>query len=262
MSRLRIAIAASRLGEPLREVVRQCGQTGADGVQFDARHQLSPADLSDTGRRQLLHALGELNLSVASLTFPLRRPLHDQEQLEGRIDAVKKAMQLAWDLKARILVCRIGRVVDDAESTAAIRQREVLSELARHGNRVGVTVSITPSGDPPAALRSLLERINEGPLGIDHDPAERVMSQLDPVTSLRELHAWITHVTVRDGLRDADGAGRETVVGRGEVDWEQALATLDEMNYAGWLTADRRAGEQPLQDMSQAVAFIRRVAAA
>src|SRR5690606_22889951 len=224
MLRLRLAIATVRLKGSLRETIRLAEQTGASGLQFDARQQLKPGDFSQTARRQLLHNLAERNLQVASLTFALRRPLHDQEQLDARLDAIKQAMQFAWDLKSRVLVCRIGRIVEDADAPEAVRQREVLQDLARHGNRVGVTLAVTPSGGSPEMLRSVLESIDAGPLGIDFDPAERIMSHQPPVPSLQVLHDRVAHVTIRDALRDADGAGREMVVGRGEVAWEEVLA--------------------------------------
>jgi len=261
MPRLRLAVATSRLSPELRRAIDLAGQTGATGLQFDARNQLKPAELSETGRRQLLHSLSERNLQVAALSFSLRRPLHDEEQLDARLAAIQQAMQFAWDLKARVLTCRIGRIIEEADSREGIRQREVLADLARHGNRVGVTFSITPAGDSPEALRSLLDAIDEGPLGIDLDPAERVMSRQNPIGSLRDLHDAVTHLTLRDAIRDADGAGRETVLGRGEVPWDELIATLDEMNYAGWLTLDRREGDNPAGDLQRAVAFVSQVAA-
>lgn len=256
MSPPRLAIATGRLSGPLRETIRKAEQTGARGLQFEARQQLKPGDFSQTGRRQLLHTLAERDLVVGSLTYALRRPLHDQEQLDARIAAIKETMQFAWDLKARVLICRIGRIVDDADSADGARQREVLQELVQHGNRVGVTLAVTPSGDSPALLRSLLDSIDNGPLGIDFDPAERVMSHHPPVDSLRMVYGHPIHLTVRDALQDEDGTGRETTVGRGEVPWEQLLATLEEMSYTGWMTVDRRTGEDPLTEMTRAVAFI------
>ncbi|MCA9024639.1 MAG: sugar phosphate isomerase/epimerase [Planctomycetaceae bacterium] len=259
MNRLRLAVATSRFSSSLREVVRMAAETGASGLQFDARQQLKPTDLSETGRRQLLHSLGERDLSVASLTMPLRLALYDEEYLDVRIEAIKQAMQFAWDLKARVLTCRIGRIPGDDAVRERSRLQEVLGAIASHGNHVGVTFSITPAGDSPDVLRSLIESVNTGPLGIDFDPAERVMSRLDPVKSLRELHAHVTHMTVRDAIRDVDGSGREVPVGRGECQWPDLLALVDEMNYAGWLTADRTAGNDPFGDVRRAVQFVRNV---
>ncbi len=260
MQRFRIAVATARFSPNLRDVVRMAAQTGSAGVQFDARQQLKPADLSETGRRQLLHALGERELAIASLCFPLRRTLHDEEHLDTRIAALKQAMQFAWDLKARVLTCRIGRIPETSEGDEWSRLRDVLSDLAGHGNRVGVTLSITPAGDAPETLLSLIDTVRTGPLGIDFDPAERVMSRHDPVSSLREWHAVVTHVTVRDAIRDADGGGREQPVGRGECDWAELLAVVDEMKYTGWLTIDRTAGDDPFGDACRAVQYLTNVA--
>ncbi len=260
MQRFRTAVATARFSPDLRDVVKLAAQAGATGLQFDARQQLKPANLSETGRRQLLHALSERELVVASLTFPLRRTLHDEEHLDTRVAAIKQAMQFAWDLKARVLTCRIGSIPETNEVDEWSRLRDVLSDLAGHGNHVGVTLSITPAGDAPKTLLSLINAVSTGPLGVDFDPAERVMSRHDPVSSLRELHAVVTHVTVRDAIRDADGGGRETPVGRGECDWEQLLAVIDEMNYSGWLTVSRTAGDDPFGDACRAVQYVQNVA--
>jgi sugar phosphate isomerase/epimerase len=260
MLRLRLAVATARFSPDLREAVRIAAETGASGLQFDARNQLKPTDLSETGRRQLLHALGERELSVASLSFPLRKTLYDQEQLDARIAAIRQAMQFAWDLKCRVLTCRIGRLPEDSSSSEGSRLREVLADLAAHGNRIGVTLSITPSGDDAAALTALVNGVDTGPLGLDFDAAERIMSRRKPAQSLRDVHGLVTHMTVRDAVRDADGGGREVPVGRGECDWPELLAVIDEMNYTGWLTVERTAGDDPIGDASRAVQYLQNVA--
>jgi sugar phosphate isomerase/epimerase len=256
MSRLRIAVSTSRLTSRLRDVPQAAAATGATGVQFDARNQLRPGDLSETGRRQLLYELGERRLGVASLSFPLRRTLADPEHLDARVSALKEAMQFAWDLKARCLVCRAGRIPEPADSPEFARLHEVLRDLARHGNRVGVTLAFTPSGESGAELARLVDSISDGPLGVNFDPAERIMNRRDPVTSLRELHRHVAHLTIRDAVRDLDLGGREVPVGRGEADWDSLLAALDEMNYLGWATIDRTAGDDPLGDIARAVSFL------
>ncbi len=260
MQRLRTAVATARFSSDLRDVVKMAAQTAATGLQFDARQQLKPTDLSETGRRQLLHTLSERDLSVASLSFPLRLTLHDEEHLDTRIAAIKQAMQFAWDLKARVLTCRIGRIPEQSDVDEWSRMRDVLADLAGHGNHIGVTLSITPAGDAPETLLSLIDAVRTGPLGVDFDPAERVMSRHNPVSSLRELHAVVTHLTVRDAIRDADGGGREVPVGRGECDWAELLAVVGEMSYSGWLTVDRTAGDDPFGDACRAVQYVQNVA--
>jgi sugar phosphate isomerase/epimerase len=259
MHNLRIAVATACFRQPLRAAIDTAARCAANGVQLDARNELKPGELGETGRRQLLYELGERDMTVASLTFPLRRSLIDPERIDARIDALRKAMELTAQLKARVLTCPAGRIPRDPESDDYQRLLPVLSDLARYGNHIGVTFSMTPADDEPARLLSLVESIREGPLGVDFDPAGCVLSGQDPGSALRELHAAVSHMQIRDAIRHVDGAGREAPVGRGEVDWELVLALLDEMNYAGWLTVRRTAGDDPAGDCGRAITFLRNV---
>ena len=49
-------------------------------------------------------------------------------------------------------------------------------------------------------------------------------------------------------------------VGRGEVDWEETLAVLDEAGFAGWIACDRTSGPGPFAEASRAVRYLREVA--
>src|SRR5689334_17833294 len=144
---LRIAVATRALGQPLRVSLRSAAGLGAGAVQFDAREELKPGELTETGRRQLLHGLSELGLSIASLSFPTRRSFYDQEQLDARVAAAKRALDHAWQLQAGIVTARIGKIPAEKESAAYRMLSDVLSDLARHANRVGATLAITPTHD-------------------------------------------------------------------------------------------------------------------
>lgn len=76
---------------------------------------------------------------------------------------------------------------------------------------------------------------------------------------LRELHPHIGHFEIRDGIADVDGHGREVALGRGEIDWDEAVALIGEMEYAGWLNVDRQEGQDRAGDALRAVAYLRQV---
>jgi sugar phosphate isomerase/epimerase len=256
---LRIAVAARCFRLPLPDLLPAVAASGAGGIQFDVRNELRPADLSSTGRRQFLHRLNELGLSLAALEFPVRRAFYDEDQLEARVAAAKSALEFAWQLQAKVVTTRIGSVpADDAPEFAVLC--DVLNDLARHSNRVGATLAITPSRDAPEALARLLAQISDGPIGLNFDPAVLVMSGHAPAEAFRSLHRSILHVTVRDAVHDMDGGGREVPVGRGEVAWDELLALCTEADYRGWLTVDRTAGEDPRGDATRAISYLRRVA--
>ncbi|HUG94039.1 MAG TPA: sugar phosphate isomerase/epimerase family protein, partial [Planctomycetaceae bacterium] len=236
MTALRIAVATRCFDQPLRQALSTASGTGASGVQFDARNELRPADLSATGRRELLHRLSELQLRPASVSFPVRRPLADANGLEARVGGIKAAMQFAWELNAPIVCVRPGRAPQDLSSAEGRLLADVLNDLARHGNRVGATLCLTPTRESADALLNVVDSVTEGPVGIDFDPAAFVTAGFDATAAFQRLHARVAHFTVRDALRDVDGGGVEVPVGRGEVVWDELLATLDEAGYAGWQT--------------------------
>ncbi len=230
------------------------------GVQIDARNELKPSETSATGGRQFLKELDELNLSLASLSFPTRRTYYDLDRLDARIDATKSTMQFAFQLKASVVTARIGRIPTETDSEQYHLLRDVLNDLARHGNHVGATFAIRPTNDSAGALLELVSSITEGPIGINFDPANFVMTGHDPIESFRVLYESIIHVQVRDAIREVDGSGLEVSVGRGEVAWDEFLALLDEAGYSGWLTIERTSGDDKQNDVARAANYLRNVA--
>lgn len=256
---LPIAVATSSFRQPLRQSIDTAARTGASGVLFDARSELPPADYGDTARRQLLHELDERRLKVAALAFPVRRQLHDLEQLDRRLEALRGVMQFAAQLKCRIVTVNAVRAPAESDSREADRIQDILGTLAQFGNHIGVTVCLTPVGEAPEKLIAMLTRVRQGPIGVDFDPAGCVRSNRKPVDDLRSYAHWVGHFQVRDAVRGQDGDGKETAVGRGEVDWPPLLALLHEIGYRGWMTVRRTDGTDPVGDVTRAVEFVQRV---
>ena len=257
---LRMAVATRSFQEPLKQSVQTAGTMGAQGVQFELRNEVRPGELSETGRRQLLHYLEEMNLTVASTMFPTRRSFYDLEGLDTRLAGTRQAMEFTYQLNATVMTLRIGRIPSEPESEEYQILRQVMNDLARHGNRVGVTIAITPTRDEPAFLLKLLSEITQGPVGINFDPATFIMSGQNPSDALAKLEEQLMHVLVRDAIRDIDGGGMEVPVGRGEVDWEEFLALLDEAEYKNWLIIDRTQGEDRPGDIRRAMQYLKNVA--
>ncbi len=256
----KFAVPAAPFARPLRELLRTAAALGAQGLQFDSRNELRPTDLSDTGRRHFLHELDEQGLAVASLTFPTRRAFFDQDELEGRVAACRLVMQFAWQMRTKVVTARVGRIPTDPQSAEYRILREVLNDLAAHGNRVGVTLALTPMRDTASAIRTLLEEVTAGPIGVNFDPVPFLLAGEKPESAFRTLHDRIVHVTVRDALRDIDAAGMEVAVGRGEVAWDELLALSQEAAYHGWWTADRTLGDDKPNDIARAIAYLRTIA--
>jgi sugar phosphate isomerase/epimerase len=232
---------------------------GLEGVQFDLRNEVVATELSDTGRRQFLHRISEMNLKVAGAAFPLTRPLTEEHELDRRVNELRNAMTFAYSLKATILCCKVGKIPVDPESKSRQLLVEVLNDLSRHSNNIGTVLCITPTDDSHEELLKLLDEVKAGPLAIDFDPAHFATTGRSTTEALRALHSVIGHVQLRDGFRGFDGGGQEAAVGNGAVDWSELLALLGEIEYRGWMTAIRNQGDDRPADIARAVKQIGRL---
>ena len=257
MPQFRLAVATRCFRQPIAASLKTASELHVQGVQFDLGHEVTSSGLTESGRRQFLHRLSELNLSVAGAVFPLTHPLTDPRELERRVTAVRDAMTFAYALKASTLCCRVGRIPPDRDSKERLLLVEILNDLARHGNHVGTVLCITPTDDSAVELTALVSEIKTGPLGIDFDPAHFAMTGRSSVEALRTLHAVVSHVQLRDGLRDFSGGSQEAAVGRGTIDWPEVFALLSEMDYRGWVTAVRTQGDDRPGDIVRAVQYLR-----
>jgi sugar phosphate isomerase/epimerase len=257
MFRAKISVPTLALGSNLKRSLHAAMELGADGVQFDLYHELSVREFGPTARRQLLHALHERDMQPASAHVPLRSPLIDAEKLDARIAAIAEAIEFASHLKIRVLTLRIGRIPAEESPEYEKLLLPAVTDLAAAGNRHGVVPCLIPCGDSAESLRSLIGRVRTGPLAVEADLGGWILSRQSPVSELRELHDFIQHVQIRDAVRDLDGLGKEVPVGRGEIDWDEIAALLNEMDYAGWMNVTRTGGNDPTGDIGRAIQYMR-----
>lgn len=232
---------------------------GSQGVQIDVRNELKPGELSATGRRQFKNQLSERLVTLSTFEYPTRRSFYDQKALDSRVAGLKTALEFAYSMGVTVVVGRIGRIPEDTSSTEFEILCQVMNDVARHSNRFGAVFAITPGADSAESIKALLERVTEGPLGINLDPCSLAMNGLDSVATYRALYDRVLAFQVRDGLRDIDGQGIEVPVGRGEVAWDELLALLQEGSYQGWMTVVRSIGDERISDAERAIRFVRHV---
>ena len=75
---------------------------------------------------------------------------------------------------------------------------------------------------------------------------------------MRALAAHVLHVHATDATRDLSlGRGIEVPLGRGSAEFPELLAVLEEHQYRGYITVERKDTDDPLSEMKQAVTFLR-----
>jgi sugar phosphate isomerase/epimerase len=256
---LRIATQTRALAQSFKKALHTAASLGCDGVQFDARNELRPAELSDTGLRQLRKMLDDLNLRVGSLSFPTRRGYTEPTDLDRRVHATVAALKLASQLRAPVLVCDLGRL-PALESHEQNTLTEVFTMLGSQALRQGVQLAAQMRFENFAQVKSFIATLPEGSLFLDLNPAQLLNDGHAPVDFVKELGRHVAHVHANDAVRDfASRRVIDTVLGRGSVDFESLLGQLEEFNYRGWLTIERRASETIADECADAVKFLRAI---
>ena len=249
----RIAAQTRCFAEPIKKALHTAARLQCDGVQIDVRSELPQSELSRPGVRQLRKILADLNLRVGSVAFPTRRGLASLEDLELRLEATRGAMQLASQIEARVLVCNLGHLPSEPATLI-----EVLTSLATHGNRLGVQLAAQAASTVPQELAEFIASLPEGTLALDLHPAQLIANGQSPGEFIAATGQHIAHAHATDGVYDlASGHGVEVELGRGSVDFPELLGSLEEFGYQGWLTIERRASRQPIEDIGNAVKFLR-----
>ncbi|MEX0610696.1 MAG: sugar phosphate isomerase/epimerase family protein [Pirellulales bacterium] len=258
MSNVKIGIQTHSLRQPLKQALRTASRLGAEGVEIDARTELPPGELSSTGLREIRKLLDDLNLRVSAIAFPTRRGYDDVDDLERRVVATQAAMRLAHDLRANVLINRIGQVPDDSNDLRFGRLVEALTALGAFGNHVGVRLAAPTGGESPELLARLIEALPEQTVGVDLHPTSMILGGHSPLEAVEVLGPHVLHVHACDAVRDAAGGrAREVELGRGMADFPELLGRLTEFDYRGWVTIERRDAPDPLSDIENAVAYLR-----
>ncbi len=253
----RIAIQTRCLGLPLKQALHAAGRLGCDGVQIDARAEIAPSELSDTAARQLRKMLDDLNLRVGSVAFGSRRGYANSQDLERRLTATVDAMRMASRMGARTLVFAMGPLAlpGAAERGTLV---DALTALAAQGSRLGVQLAAQCPEADPRDLLTILEELPAGLMGVDLSPADLIRSRRQPREFVATLGPHIVHAFANDAVRGLAGAAAVDVeLGRGSADAPELLAALEEFNYRGWITVERRNAPRPVDACADAVAFLR-----
>lgn len=263
--KLAVSLASFRL--PFKKALQRAAELGFTGVEIDARNLLKPAELTDTGRRQLKKMMADLNLSIAALRFPTRRGYDILQDLERRIDATKEAMRFAYSLGTSTVINSVGCVPEelpadeeqDAFTTSSIDQlRSSLSDLAHYGQHVGAMLACETGAEPAERLVGLLNGLAEQAIGIAFNPANLIVNGYYDEEAIRHAASRTLTVIASDAARDlARRRGVSVPVGQGSAEFPAILATLEQQPYGGWYILERTEGDDSLTQLADAISYLR-----
>lgn len=260
MNRIKIGVRLESLDLPFRKALAEAASLSVGGVQFDPLGELSPTQLSQTGRREVRHLLRSYNLELTALGCPLRRGLDAAEQQQERLEHVRQVMNLAAELGTRVVIVQAGGVPEKADDPRVKSLQESLLLLGQHADRTGTRLALETGLEAGQRLAEFVGQLDTGGLGVNLDPANLAMHGHDVLASVRALYRLVLHAHAKDVRRaTVNRLAQEVPLGHGDLDWIALLATLAEVEYRGWLVVERESGNEPRAETAHGVAFLRRL---
>jgi len=252
-----IAIQTAGLKLPLKQSIAAAASLRADAVEIDARAELRPAQLTQTALRQFRKLLADERLCVAAVSFQTRRGYDVAEDLQRRVEATQDAMRMAAHLGAPVVVNRVGAVGEASSSRARETLVEVLTDLGRLGQRLGVRLAAQTGLESGPRLAELIAALPEGSIAVALDPGALVLAGHSVEEALAALAPQVAHVYATDAMRDSGGRGTDAPLGLGSVDYPSLLGTLAEYEYRGAISIGCRGTSQPKEALVSGIQTLR-----
>ena len=123
----------------------------------------------------------------------------------------------------------------------------------------GLELGFETGQESAATLLAFLKKLERPSVGVNFDPANMILyDKGDPIEALQILAPRLKQCHLKDAVKTrTPGAwGEEVPLGTGEVDWPRFFKTLQKINFSGYLSIEREAGSQRLQDILTARKFV------
>jgi L-ribulose-5-phosphate 3-epimerase len=258
LAAIKLGVQLASLRMPFRKAVATAARLGATGVEIDARGEVRPGELGQTGLREVRRLLEEHDLRAVAVGFATRRGYEVPDDIDRRVAATKAAMKFAADLRAPVLINQIGRIPGEPQAPAWNQLVQTLSDIGAYGQHIGVTLAAQTGTDDSSDLARLISALPLGSLGVNLDPGNIVINGFSPRQAVEQLALHILHVHARDAVRDlARGRGLEVPLGRGSVDFPGLLAALEEIPYRGYFTIARSNADAPEFEIGETVKYLK-----
>lgn len=265
----------------LRAGIKKAKEVGADGIQIYAvAGAMEPEQLNQGQRKELLDFIKSNGLEVSALCGDFGgHGFLIEEENTWKVEKSKRIMELAKDMETNVVTTHIGVIPKDESKSQYRILKNACEELGRFGESVGAYFAIETGPEKAETLKSFLDSLDSGGVGVNLDPANLVMvTDDDPVKAVITLKDYIVHTHAKDGIMikktkpqiiydyfAEGGIGdlrledyfAEKPLGLGSVDFSGYMKALSQIGYKGFLTVEREVGDDPEGDIRDAVHFLK-----
>lgn len=241
-------LAFSRLTATVEEqeqLFQQFGAVGYDGLQLKAVQYLPYLHEPNRFKEAFGHLPGIGSALIAGGNLDA-----------SSIEKLQSTIQFASAIGTELIVYCHG--IPRADVTVAdIRQyADVLSDLGLEAQQQGVKLSLHHHHNNPVMYRDdfdiFFNQIKEGSVGLTIDTAHLVKSGIDDVAEvIRSFGRVIDNFHMKDYEQ-----GEWRVLGQGAIGFGPIFASIRDIGYTGWISADEESGGDLLQGMKDCYAYL------
>ena len=265
------------------EGIETAAQLGLDGVQvYATTGEFSPETLTSEQKETYKKLLKEKGLVVSALCGDMGGyGFENEEDNAERIEKTNRIVDLAVEFNTKVVTTHIGVIPDDKSNPRYNVMLKALTACGLYAKEKGVTLAIETGPEKAKTLLAFLQD-TKGGVGVNLDPANFTMvTGQDAVEAVYLLKDYIVHTHAKDGVMldknqdptevyhafaeggvdalNACKGFKELPIGEGDVDWVNYVKALKDIGYNGFLTIEREAGDNPVEDITCAVKFIKTV---
>ena len=275
MKQLPIGVIIDSFRTDLVSAVKKAANLGAQGIQVYATSgEMAPENMDAAKRREFAALVKEHGLVISALCGDLGAGFHDPERNPANIEKSKRILDLAKELGTDVVTTHIGVIPEDKNHPRYAVMQEACFALSRYADEIGAHFAVETGPETSAVLKEFLDSLQSTGVAVNLDPANLIMvTGDDPAQAVYNLRDYIVHTHAKDGIqfhyKDPEivyGLKKESPftlsylevpLGEGSVDWDAYLAALADIGYQGFLTIEREVGEDPEEDIRNAVQFLK-----
>ncbi len=242
----------------VRPGIEKAAELGADGVQiYCTSGEMATDNMSTEKRLEFADFVRGQGLVISALCGDFGTGFLNEETNQQALPNLKAIVELAADLRVRVVTTHIGALPDDEYCDTWRVAVAAVRELADYAAEHDVSFACETGGEAPEVLRRFLVKVGSPGIKVNYDPANLVMGGFDHLGGVEVLADYIVHTHAKDGVRSDDGTCQEVPLGEGGVNWPEYLGKLSASGFKGFLTIEREVGDDPAADSAAAVEFLR-----
>jgi sugar phosphate isomerase/epimerase len=238
---------------------------------------MAPENLTTSKRKEFASLVAENGLVISALCGDLGGGgFTVKENNPDKIKRSKDILYLAKELGTDVVTTHIGVVPEDVNHDRYKILQEACHELAEFADSLEAHFAIETGPETSAVLKTFLDSLESKGVAVNLDPANLVMvTGDDPVGAVYNLRDYIVHTHAKDGRQIwyqdpevvygikkpviiRENSFEELPLGEGDVDWPKYLAALEDIGFKGFLTIEREVGDNPEEDIRNAVLFLKK----